>query len=238
MTHGTRASGRGLGLGRGFLIVGAVLLAAALAMVAVGDLGGASGTAAFRSVPVVNLGADPAGSLPAGSAPAGLGAVAAAPGSAAAGRATAPKTLPAGATLRLDRLGLHAALTTVDAVDGVMQVPADPRMLGWWADGAALGARQGTIVVVGHVNYAGVSGALAELPDARLGDVIDVAEAGTELRYRVTAVRTYPKSSGIPAGTFSQTAGGGRLVLITCGGPFDPATGSYEDNIVAYADRS
>jgi hypothetical protein len=24
-------------------------------------------------------------------------------------------------------------------------------------------------------------------------------------------------------------------VMITCGGPFDPATGNYEDNIVAYA---
>jgi hypothetical protein len=28
---------------------------------------------------------------------------------------------------------------------------------------------------------------------------------------------------------------GGRLALVTCGGPFDSATGHYEDNIVAYA---
>jgi hypothetical protein len=27
----------------------------------------------------------------------------------------------------------------------------------------------------------------------------------------------------------------GRLVLVTCGGPFDASTGNYLDNIVAFA---
>ena len=38
-----------------------------------------------------------------------------------------------------------------------------------------------------------------------------------------------------PTEVFSRT-GRARLVLITCGGSFDSATGNYEDNIVAYAE--
>jgi hypothetical protein len=37
-----------------------------------------------------------------------------------------------------------------------------------------------------------------------------------------------------PAEAFDRI-GRARLVLITCGGPFDPSTGNYRDNIVAYA---
>ena len=57
---------------------------------------------------------------------------------------------------------------------------------------------------------------------------------GRTERYRIVAVRTYPKSSGLPAAAF-RTAGPAQLVLITCGGPFDSSTGNYRDNIVAYA---
>jgi hypothetical protein len=47
-------------------------------------------------------------------------------------------------------------------------------------------------------------------------------------------VRTYPKETGLPASAFARD-GAPRLVLITCGGPFDAATGNYEDNVVVYA---
>jgi hypothetical protein len=44
----------------------------------------------------------------------------------------------------------------------------------------------------------------------------------------------YAKPASIPADAFSRT-GPPRLVLITCGGPFDPRTGNNEDNIVGHA---
>ena len=61
-----------------------------------------------------------------------------------------------------------------------------------------------------------------------------IGEPHSSVRYRVAAVRTYPKQTGIPPDVFTR-AGSPRLVLITCGGPFDSATGNYEDNVVLYA---
>jgi hypothetical protein len=143
--------------------------------------------------------------------------------------------LPAGSRLDYARLGVHALVTHVRAVQGVMQIPLNPRTLGWWSDGSAPGDETGTVVVVGHVDYAGTAGAFAVLPSAKPGDTLTIDEPGThDHRCRVDAVRTYPKSGGLPQGLFSAR-GPARLVLITCGGPFDTASGNYEDNIVVYA---
>jgi hypothetical protein len=198
-----------------------------------GLAGPPAGAAAFRSVPVVNLGPLPSERL--SQATSGGHQGDATGGGDASGQ---PGSLPAGSTLRLSRLAVNAAISRVAVVAGVMQVPSDPRVVGWWTDSAAPSESQGSVVIVGHVNYSGVAGALGSLPQARIGDEVGIDGPGLTARYRVTAVRTYPKSGGIPAAAFSQQAGYGRLVLITCGGPFDPETGNYEDNIVAYATRS
>ncbi len=148
-------------------------------------------------------------------------------------RAAGP--VPAGSTLTLTRLALRAPIVPVTVSGGVMSVPRDPRTLGWWAGGANPGASSGSAVIVGHVNYAGIAGVLGRLPQTRLGDEIVLTEHQLRLRYRITAVRSYAKTSGIPADAFSAT-GPPRLVLITCGGAFDPNTGNYLDNLVAYAE--
>lgn len=140
-----------------------------------------------------------------------------------------------GSRLRLARLGLDAPITDVTAPGNVMQIPRDPHTVGWWTGGSAPGDTAGTTVLVGHINYAGTTGALAVLAHARPGDALVVREDHHDRQYRVVAIRSYPKSVGIPVRIFSRT-GPARLVLITCGGPFDRATGNYDDNIVAYAE--
>ena len=57
---------------------------------------------------------------------------------------------------------------------------------------------------------------------------------GRLVRYTVQARRVYVKAAGLPADIFTQT-GPPRLVLISCGGTFDPSVHSYEENIVVYA---
>lgn len=143
--------------------------------------------------------------------------------------------VPAGSRLRLARLGVDAPISSVGVTGNVMQIPRDPHTVGWWTGGAAPGDSRGTTVIVGHINYAGVTGALAALPDARAGDVVVLSEPHHDVRYRLVAVRSYPKATGLPADVFRRT-GPARLVLITCGGQFDPASGNYEDNIVGYAE--
>lgn len=146
--------------------------------------------------------------------------------------------VPAGTQVRMPRLGVAATVVHVAAPGGVMQIPADPAVLGWWSGGASPGSTQGRVVIVGHVNLAGQAGALSVLPQARPGDAVTVSEphngSAVTFRYSVDAVRTYPKSGGLPQQLFGR-GGAAELVLITCGGSFDASTGNYLDNIVVLA---
>ena len=72
------------------------------------------------------------------------------------------------------------------------------------------------------------------LAASRVGTRIRVTTGDGKIRtYRVTSVRRILKAS-LPAGLFTQR-GKRRLVLVTCGGPFQPALGHYRDNIVVVA---
>src|SRR5262249_35818840 len=69
---------------------------------------------------------------------------------------------------------------------------------------------------------------------AAAGDRVEVTTAGGRtFAYRVVSVRSYLKRL-LPADVFS-VHGRPRLVLVTCGGPFDQAAGHYRDNIVVTA---
>jgi sortase (surface protein transpeptidase) len=77
-------------------------------------------------------------------------------------------------------------------------------------------------------------GYFASLRTASVGDRVSVRGAdGRVHQYAVTARRSYRKAA-LPASVFSPDVAH-RLVLITCTGAFDPATRSYEDNLVVYA---
>jgi hypothetical protein len=146
-----------------------------------------------------------------------------------------PGTVPA----RLELPGRTAAAPIVPVgtgPDGALVVPDPPQTVGWWAPGALAGSGTGTVVVAGHVDsrLAGV-GILAVLPQLTVGEPVILRGAdGRAVEYRVVARREFGKAA-LPTDTFART-GSPRLVLITCGGRFDPALRSYEDNIVVYAE--
>jgi hypothetical protein len=91
-------------------------------------------------------------------------------------------------------------------------------------------------VLDGHVDSATAGpGALLRLVDLQPGDNVTlVTDDHQQLTYAVAARRVYAKAGNLPADLFART-GPPRLVLITCGGPFDSATGSYQDNVVVFA---
>jgi hypothetical protein len=60
------------------------------------------------------------------------------------------------------------------------------------------------------------------------------AQARHEVKFRVTGVRTYHKKH-LPYKEIFDQKSVGRIAIVTCGGPFDAATGSYLDNIVVFA---
>ena len=186
-----------------------------------------------------DVGSVPTGSVPTGSLPPARVAAAGAPAPAVAARPAAVRlaAAPAPRRLRLPRQRIDAAVqpVSVDA-GGALGVPDDPQQLGWWTGSARPGAASGSVVLDGHVDSAERGlGALFRLREAQLGEEISVENAsGTTTRYTVVARRSYAKTALPAAEIFAQDTRP-RLVLITCGGRFDPATRHYADNVVVYA---
>ncbi|WP_320672783.1 class F sortase [Patulibacter defluvii] len=151
-------------------------------------------------------------------------------------RATPAPRAVAPTQVRIDRLGVRASLGAVgiDLASGALAVPKDIKRAGWWADGADLASKTGTVLLAGHVDSAKRgTGAFFRLKSARRGDTVTVSGGGRTVRYRVTGVRKLAKEQ-LPASIFTRS-GSRKLVLVTCGGPFDRRTGHYRDNIVVTA---
>jgi hypothetical protein len=73
------------------------------------------------------------------------------------------------------------------------------------------------------------------LRELRPGDTVLVERAdGARLRFVVEQARSFPKASFPTAEVFGP-APWAALRLVTCGGAFDRARGSYLDNLVVFA---
>jgi len=134
-----------------------------------------------------------------------------------------------GVTSDLMRLGLND--------DGTVQVPpleADDRA-GWYERGPAPGAI-GPAVLLGHVDSAEYGpGIFFDLGAVRAGDSVEVARAdGSVAEFVVDRVEVHPKDEFPTIEVYGNTDDA-ELRLITCGGDFDSAVRSYEDNIIVFA---
>ncbi|MEA2220601.1 MAG: hypothetical protein QOJ35_3227 [Solirubrobacteraceae bacterium] len=139
--------------------------------------------------------------------------------------------------VRLPARGIDARVyaADIDTRTGALAVPKDIDRVGWWRDGAAPGSAAGAILLAGHVDSAKRgAGAFFALKDARRGDSVSVTSDDGKVRtFRVTTMRRVLKAA-LPESIYSRT-GPRRLVLVTCGGPFDAKLGHYRDNIVVTA---
>jgi len=139
--------------------------------------------------------------------------------------------------VKIDSVNIDAPVSPVgiDIGQGVLGVSADIHRTGWWADGAQPGDKTGAVLIAGHVDSATAgAGAFFRVKDARAGDKVTVTTSGGRtFTYKVVSVKAYLKSE-LPTDVWSKR-GGARLVLVTCGGPFDQATRHYRDNIVLTA---
>lgn len=120
------------------------------------------------------------------------------------------------------------------ARDGQMELPPDPRVMGWYEYGPAPASGSGSVVLAGHLDSRRFGlGPLVRLRDIEPGDPVEVVSSdGTSSTYRVTRVERFDRQA-LPPEIFSRT-GPERLRIVTCGGAYDPATG-YEKNLVVTA---
>jgi hypothetical protein len=118
--------------------------------------------------------------------------------------------------------------------DGSMQVPTDFARAGWFAEGTTPG-QVGPAVIAGHVDSRTGPAVFYRLRELRPGGTVQVERAdGIRLRFVVEQARSFPKASFPTAEVFGP-APWAALRLVTCGGAFDRARGSYLDNLVVFA---
>jgi sortase (surface protein transpeptidase) len=122
--------------------------------------------------------------------------------------------------------------------DGQMEIPPLAERAGWYRYGASPGDADGTAVIAAHVDSVASAGLgpFARLPDAAVGDAVEVTLAdGSVRRYAVTAVERLAKPTVAWPDVFVRD-GGARLVLVTCGGTFQRDVGRYTDNVLVTAE--
>jgi sortase (surface protein transpeptidase) len=194
------------------------LIAGGLAAAVIGGVGlfTLRGGPADIPRPVAKLGTIPSGALAAVPSPA----------------ARQPAALPVALTIpaidvrtKLIKLGVTA--------QGTLQVPSSTSVAGWYT-GSPRPGDIGSSVIAGHIDSYQGPGVFFRLRLLHPGDFVYVREADGRLAvFRVNSVRVYPKDH-FPTAAVYGPAPDAELRLITCGGPFDYATGSYLSNVVAY----
>jgi hypothetical protein len=119
------------------------------------------------------------------------------------------------------------------APDGQLEVP-DETEVGWYRLGAAPG-QPGATVLAAHVSWRDRAGPFLRLGELQPGAFVDVTlEDGASRRYQVVERAQYGKLM-LPRDEIWRTSGPESLVLITCGGAFNPELRRYADNIVVTA---
>ena len=152
--------------------------------------------------------------------------------------------------------GVHATIGAHPLnPDRTLFVPPDPADVAWASEDARPGADHGTAILVSHVNFVvngrTVPGAFADLAEygrTAVGKELSLRLAGGRtLRYRIVAAHEYRKDElaahpSLRGVLYDQSRAygpadhpSGRLLLVSCGGPFDPVSGNYEDNVFLYA---
>lgn len=141
-------------------------------------------------------------------------------------------------SIRIPAIGVDAPTMKLGKnPDGTLEVPPlDVHDLaGWYEYGAAPGQR-GIAVILGHVDSLTGSSVFYDLRYLHAGDKIYVTLAdGKRPVFVVDGLQKVAKTA-FPSSVIYGRVSFPELRLITCGGPFDDATGHYLDNVIVYAE--
>lgn len=148
-----------------------------------------------------------------------------------------PSTIVRPVRITLSSVDIDATVRPVGvAPDGQMQLPPNPKVLGWYRFGPAPdGATEGAAVVAGHLDSRRYGlGPLVRLRGIDAGDPVQVSLSnGTAMTYRVATTTRFDQQA-LPEELFTRT-GTPTLHIITCGGEYDAEAGGYQQNLVVTA---
>ena len=120
--------------------------------------------------------------------------------------------------------------------NGLLDVPADIELAGWWSGGSRLGDPFGSTLVAAHVDSRTQGlGPFASLLGVHAGERVHVWSQGLRQAFEITSLRLRPQGTIGPASYLHSPKGPRRLTLVTCAGPYDAARGGYQNLAVITA---
>jgi sortase (surface protein transpeptidase) len=137
--------------------------------------------------------------------------------------------------LTIPAIAVHTPLERLGRTpQGTLQVPTSTTVAGWYT-GSPRPGEIGSSIIAGHIDSTQGPAVFFRLRLLRPGDLVYVRRSdGTLAVFRVYAEQMYPKNDFPTQRVYGATPDA-ELRLITCGGVFDQATGSYLSNVVVYA---
>ncbi len=187
------------------------------------DTGGAGSAAAAAAL---------GGAAPSPTAPLSPLAALVGPAGSAIPEPIAPRAQPV--AIVIDDVALWAPVRPVGLEpDGQLEIP-DETEVGWYRYGASPG-RPGATVLAAHVTWNDTIGPFYRLGSLGPGSRVEVTLDDGAVRVYEVVERTMYRKTELPRDRIWRTSGDETLVLITCGGDFNPEIRRYRDNIVVYA---
>lgn len=151
------------------------------------------------------------------------------------GDAASPMGAATPVRLQIPVIGVDSDLMDLALqTDGTLEVPPTGFPAGWYT-GAPTPGELGPAIIAGHVDWGGEPGVFFHLRDLAPGDEVTVTrQDGSTALFRVDRVERFTKEQ-FPTELVYADLDHAGLRLITCGGDFDRAARSYEDNLVVFA---
>lgn len=139
------------------------------------------------------------------------------------------------ARLVIPAIGVQAAVQTVGlADDGSMGIPDNFTDVAWYSLGAAPG-QAGNAVFTGHISSTAAAAVFYNIDQLAPGNMVRVTgDDGRELVFVVQEVDTY-KAENVPMARIFAPSDQAGVVLITCGGTWDPNARLFSDRVVVFA---
>lgn len=120
--------------------------------------------------------------------------------------------------------------------DGLLDVPADTGIAGWWDGGARLGDPFGSTLVAAHVDSRTQGlGPFAALLRLEGGERVRLRSAGLVQDFEVRSRRLVPQGPLTERTGLFAPSGPRRLTLVTCAPPYLPSRGGYQNLAVVTA---
>ena len=150
----------------------------------------------------------------------------------------APQTRPAKpVSVSIPSIGVDGAEVVEVGLDDkrAVEIPDDVRQVGWYNRGPRPG-EDGNAFMTSHIDSRSQGrGVLFDLRRSEPGDLIEVThEDGSVTEWEVVFRERIVKGA-YPMERVFRFEGPPGLVIDTCGGPFNPNTGSYENIDIVYA---